>query len=245
MMGGTWLSNLDPRAKLAVALAYTLVVALGQRPGPGIMALAASFALYILSRQGMGLLLRRAFSVNLFVAFLWLFLPWRLDWGGGPVWRYHPEGLALAELITYKVNAIFLMTLALLRTSRPTELIHGLAHFHLPAKLLALAMLFYRYVHVIMREYWRLRMALKVRCFKPGNNLHTYRTFAYLVGMLLVRSLDRAERIHQAMLCRGFTGTYWLLDHFRWHRRDTLFVLVSGAGLAALAVLGWRSASWS
>ena len=245
MTGGNWLKRLDPRAKLAMGLAYTLVVALGHRPTPAALALAASLLIYLPSRQGLSLLWGRALAVNLFTAFLWLFLPWKIGWDHGPAWQYNPDGPALALLITFKVNAVFIMILALWGTSRPVDLIHGLAHFRLPKKLLALFVLFYRYVHVIEREYRRLLMAMKVRGFQPGNNLHTYRSYAFLVGMLLVRSLDRAERIHQAMLCRGFAGTYWLLDHFSWHGSDTVFVLFFGAGLTGLSMLTWWSGPWN
>jgi cobalt/nickel transport system permease protein len=43
--------------------------------------------------------------------------------------------------------------------------------------------------------------------------------------MLLVRSLERSERIQAAMLCRGFHGHYYLLDHFTMTRLDWFFVL--------------------
>ena len=64
---------------------------------------------------------------------------------------------------------------------------------------------------------------MKVRCFQPGLNRHTYRTVGYLVGMLLVRSFDRSERILSAMLCRGFAGRYYVLDHLCLGRADAAF----------------------
>jgi hypothetical protein len=39
------------------------------------------------------------------------------------------------------------------------------------------------------------------------------------------------------MLCRGFQGTYWLLDHFQWQRRDDYFLLGGGLLVALLLVL--------
>jgi cobalt/nickel transport system permease protein len=74
---------------------------------------------------------------------------------------------------------------------------------------------------------------MKARAFRPAFSLHTYRSYANLVGMLLVRSVDRAERVHAAMLCRGYTGRFWFHDHFRFTRLD-----LAGAALAALLAAG-------
>ncbi len=56
--------------------------------------------------------------------------------------------------------------------------------------------------------------AVKIRNFRPATNLHTYRTYAYLVGMLFVHASERARRVHLAMKCRGFEGRFYSLDHF-------------------------------
>lgn len=45
-----------------------------------------------------------------------------------------------------------------------------------------------RYFDVLRREHHRLAAAMKVRGFRPRMDRHTYRTYGYLVGMLLVRS---------------------------------------------------------
>ncbi len=92
---------------------------------------------------------------------------------------------------------------------------------------------------MLRREYHRLRAAIEVRAFRPGVNMHTYRTYGRLVGMLLVRSLDRSERVVAAMKCRGFHGHFYLLDHFHYSRRDALFAAVAAAILAGIARLEW------
>ncbi|NIR17569.1 MAG: cobalt ECF transporter T component CbiQ, partial [Desulfobacterales bacterium] len=60
----------------------------------------------------------------------------------------------------------------------------------------------YRYIHVIYLEYVRLLNAMKVRCFHPRSDVHTYKAYAHLVGMMLLKSYDRSERVYGAMLCR-------------------------------------------
>jgi cobalt/nickel transport system permease protein len=182
----------------------------------------------------------------LFVAFLWLVLPWHLELGPEWSWSlvYDPKGLVLAGAITLKANAIVMILIGLLSTSPVNNLFHALAHLKAPEKLVHLFLFFYRYLHVLHREYHKLTLAMRVRGFKPGNNLHTYRAYANLAGMVLVKSYDRAQRVYQAMLCRGFDGTYWLLDHFHWTRRESSFLILSGLILAGLIALSLGADTW-
>ena len=69
--------------------------------------------------------------------------------------------------------------------------------------------------------------------FEPSTSLRTYKTFANLVAMLLLKSYDRAERVYDAMLCRGFKGRYYVLDHFHLTGKDlaigaTMFLFILG-----------------
>ena len=80
---------------------------------------------------------------------------------------------------------------------------------------------------------------MKVRAFHPRTDLHTYRSYAYLVGMLLLRSYERSRRIYQAMLLRGFRGTFWTLHHFRAGRSDFVAGALLGLYLGGMVWLGW------
>lgn len=104
--------------------------------------------------------------------------------------------------------------IALLSTSSIFNLIHALHHLNFPEKLIQLFFFTYRHIYTIHSEYIKLNNAIKIRGFKPKTNLNTYKTYAYLVGMMLVRSYVRSKRVYDAMLCRGFKGKFWILDHF-------------------------------
>ena len=116
---------------------------------------------------------------------------------------------------------------------------HALRHLYVPEKLVNLFFFSFRYIHVIQEEYVRLSNALKIRCFRPKSNVHTYKTYAYLLGMLLLRSYDRSCRVYQAMLCRGFRGEFWMLDHFQIRKSDLIF-----GGVIVLFVLGIGFSQW-
>ncbi len=221
----------DPRVKVLIAAVYAVItVGLGSLEGQ-ILALSGGMVLVIAAHLPIKEVFRRLFIVNIFILMLWFILPWTTS--GTCIMHLGPmvitaEGLLLALSISLKCNAIILINLALLSTSTIFSLGHALAHLRVPSKLVQLFFFSWRYFHVISSEYHRMKQAVSVRGFEPGTNLHTYRTYAYLIGMLLVRSLERGERVYKAMLCRGFDGTFWLLFHFRIQSRD--FVL---AGLAS------------
>ncbi len=245
--GHSLFHRMDPRAKLLAAAAFSIVVGVSTTLSALWAALALGIVVLLAAQLPLLPLLKRLWAVNLFVAFLWLVLPWRLELGQGWNWSlvWDPRGLALAARITLKTNAIVMILIGLLSTSPINNLFHALAHLRAPEKLVQLFLFFYRYLHVLHREYHKLSWAIKARGFQPANNLHTYRTYAHLAGMVLVKSYDRAERVYQAMLCRGFDGTYWLLDHFHWSRRESLFSIIFGAALAGLIALSLGAGPWS
>jgi cobalt/nickel transport system permease protein len=238
--------GLDPRARLLVSFVFTLAIATAQTLPLSTLGAGMGLLFCFVSGLGIRVWLKRGLVVNTFVGFLWLTLPWRIvPTQTGFDFVFTQAGIDLALLITFKVNAIFMVTMSLLATCQAHELGHGLARLGVPVKLVALFMLFFRYVHVIQEEYLRLSQAMRIRCFKPGTNLHTYSSYASLLGMLLVRGFDRGTRVYQAMLCRGWQGDFKCLDYLAWQRRDTFFVSISLAVLLILRVLDWSFRPWS
>jgi|GEM_PF-5659417 len=60
--------------------------------------------------------------------------------------------------------------------------INALSHMGIPDKLVHIFFFCFRYIHVIHEEYHRLAKAMKIRSFQARSDIHTYRTYAYLVG---------------------------------------------------------------
>jgi cobalt/nickel transport system permease protein len=107
---------------------------------------------------------------------------------------------------------------------------------HVPRKLSFLFLFTYRYLHVIAEEYGRIVTAARLRGFVPATDRRTYRTYAAILAMVLVRSYDRSIRVYQAMLLRGFTGSFPSLSTRRGRPRDAVFLAV--ALVIALAAAG-------
>lgn len=224
--GNSFLHRLDPRVKFITAIPYIFVIAVMQGTSGPFLALMISLSMIALSRISFKKLIGRLIVVNTFILVLWIFLPF--SYPGDAVFnigflKATREGFLYSLSITLKANAIVLATIAILGTSEVFSLAHALVHLRLPDKLIHLFFFFYRYISVLHEEYTRLKNAMAIRCFQAGTNIHTYKTYAYLVGMLIVRSFDRSQRIYRAMLCRGFSGRFRVMSHFELKRGDVLF----------------------
>lgn len=223
---------LDPRVRILAAPFFAVsVVTLSDTPAL-LAAVGVAFLVAALAGLRWRTVARRLLVVDMLMLFILASLPFSVP--GTPILEWHglvasAEGFEQAIHILLKANAILLASLGLVGALDGTTLGRSLARLRMPPALVHLLLFTVRYLDVIGREYARLRTAMRVRGFQPGNNWHTYRTLGYLVGMLLVRSLERSERILAAMRCRGFTGQILLLDTLRFRPIDALF-----AGLVIL-----------
>lgn len=233
--------RIDPRARILAAAGFSVVVALLANHFPALTAaMVVAVLVALLGRPSPFVVLHRLGLFNLFVLLLLVVLPISAEgpplFALGPV-NFSTQGFLLAAKIALKGNAIILALIVLLGTLETTVLGHALSHLYVPDKLTHLLLLTVRYLDVLHREYLRLAAAMKVRGFRPRMNRHTYRAYGYLVGMLLVRSFDRSERVLAAMKCRGFRGRFYLLDHFAFSRRDLPFCVGAAVILLALILL--------
>ena len=235
--GNSILHRRDPKVKVIVAATFITVVAISNSFAVVTMALTLAFVLILLSRLEKGPVMKRLLAANSFTIFLWLTLP--LTYGGDEFISMGPlplstEGIRLATLITLKTNCIVLSLIALLGTSRIANLGHALEGLHFSKNLCFLLLFSYRYIFVIYQEYQKLNRAARLRCFVPATNIHTYRTYGYLFGMTLVRSWNRATRVHHAMLLRGFNGRLIPLEQQKSGKNDIFFLVVALTVTAAI-----------
>lgn len=242
--GSSLLHSADPRAKVLIAALLSLVLACNTSVPAAWAGLGLGCALVLAARLPARAVALRLLAVNGFVFFLWLLLPFTFP--GDPAFRLGPlvashNGLALAGMITLKCNAILLALIALVATSPVPDLGYALQALRVPPKLCWLLLLTYRYVFVIGAEYQRMHRAARMRGFVPKNNLHTYRTYANLFAMTLVRSWDRSERVSQAMQLRGFNGRFHSLRVFQLRTSDVGLLTAGMASALALVCMEYAA----
>ena len=222
------LQAIDPRVRLALAALTAVCLALLQNLTACWLGLALGAVLLAVARPPLLPLLRRLATVNLFILFLWCVTPWTTpgailaQWG---IFAVSVEGVRLSLLVSIKSNAIVCVFLALVANMDSPTVGHAMERLCCPRKLVFLFLFTGRYVHVLATEWQTLHVAARLRGFTPRTNLHTYRTLASLLGLLLVRSYERSLRVREAMLLRGFEGRFRSVAVFRARPVDALFAL--------------------
>lgn len=232
--------DLDPRARIVAALAASAAVAVCTAWAPALAGLAFGCLCLASARPSLRAFFKRLALVNVFFAGLVLTVPLSVPgtalFTAGPL-AFSREGLLAAGLMAAKGNAIFAVFYSLITPMTPAELGAALSALGLPDRLILILALASRYLEVMQAEWNRLFTAAKTRGFVPGASRRAWSTYGLMLALLLVRAMDRAVSIHQAMLCRGFDGRFPLLDRFTWGRGDTAFCLLTGLVVACVATL--------
>lgn len=235
------MDRLDPRTRVVAALAFALAAVAAHGLAAQALALALAAMLAGLARLPLGRTLRRLAALEGFMAAALVTLPFTVP--GAPVaellgWTVSAEGLARALSIVLVATAVMLAVQALVGGLEMVALGHALARLGAPRRLVALLLFTLRYVDVLQQEYSRLRLAMRARGFRPRTGWHTWRAMGWLVGMLLVMSVERSERIHAAMRLRGFTGRFHGLDERPAGALDWGFGAAHALSVAAVLAVG-------
>jgi cobalt/nickel transport system permease protein len=179
--------------KLAAALGIVLAsVVTPWRYGWALGTIALALVLVALaSRIPLRFLLMRLVLLEPFVA------------GVAVLAAFEPGGWRAALSIVAR-STLCLATMILLTNTTPfAEILATLRSLGLPAILVTVLALMYRYLFVLIDEAERMQRARKSRTF-TRERAHVWRSTAALAGQLFVRSTERAERIHTAMCARGW-----------------------------------------
>ncbi len=246
--------------RLVAALFVAATVAICTRFTPVAIALVGALSLVAVSRLSLKQVAKRLVELNFFMLFVLVFLPLSVD--GTPLVRifflypggisftepdahalfssalsYSREGLVKALLLVFKANTIMITITGLASTMEPATFGKAMHLLGVPTKLVHIFLFMVRYLDLIGDEYHRLRNAMKLRAFQPSTDLHTLRSFGNLIGMVLVRSLERSEAIVAAMKCRGFNGRFYSSVPFRFRLID---MLVSFVFFCFIVLIAWN-----
>ncbi len=239
------LDGLDPRTRVLGAVLFAATAVALSRPSALLAALALAAGLAALARLPLRRTLARLAALEGFVLLVVAALPFTVP--GDPAFSVlglvaSREGLLAAAEVALTANAVVLSLTALAGAMEPAVLGHALGGLGAPRRLVHLLLLTVRYVDVLEGEARRLALAMRARGFRPATDRHTLRTLGHLVGMLLVRSVERSERVLAAMKCRGYDGTIPLAGGPRPGWRDGVFLAL--LALAATCLVLWEKTPW-
>ncbi|MGZ8745013.1 MAG: cobalt ECF transporter T component CbiQ [Nocardioides sp.] len=114
-------------------------------------------------------------------------------------------GLVAAGGLLMKGTLGVLASLTLAATTEPGDVLRGLQRLRMPDPLVQIMGFMIRYLDVVTGEMTRMLTAMKSRGCNPRSPRH-WPTLARSLGALFIRSYERGERVHLAMLSRGYDG---------------------------------------
>ncbi|MCX4416117.1 cobalt ECF transporter T component CbiQ [Streptomyces sp. NPDC053741] len=239
--GTTPVHALPPHCKLAAVLCF--VVAVVSTPREAVWAFALYAALLAgvaaVARISPGFLLKRLVIEVPFVAFA-LLMPFVVPgeqtellglsvsvpglWGAWNVLAKGTLGVAASVLLA--------------STTELRSLLLGLQRLRLPPLLVQIASFMIRYGDVIGDELRRMSIARRSRGFEARGVRH-WGVLAKTAGALFIRSYERGERVHLAMVSRGYTGTMPVIDEVTATRTQWAHAAALPVLALVVCLLGW------
>jgi cobalt/nickel transport system permease protein len=225
-MGDTGIHHLDPRAKVLATLAFIVsVISFDKYALTAIVPfIVFPVVMVALGNLPPGYIVKKVLLLCPFVLMVGAFNPF---FDRVVLFELGPFGVtggmvSFASIIVKAVLTIGAAIVLVCVTGFP-DICWALERMGMP-RVFAVQLLFlYRYIFVLTEEGCRVSRAWHLRSF-AGKGLGM-KSYGSLLGHLLLRTWMRAERVHMAMLSRGFTGEFHTHKQFRFGRRELLFLV--------------------
>ncbi|MFI6700088.1 cobalt ECF transporter T component CbiQ [Streptomyces sp. NPDC050509] len=232
---------LPPHCKLAAVFCFVLVVVSTPRTAVWAFALYAALLAGVaaVARVPAGLLLRRMLIEVPFVAFAVL-MPFvvpgeQIRVAGVPL---SVPGLWDAWNVLAKGTLGVAASVLLASTTELRALLLGLQRLRLPPLLVQIASFMIRYGDVITDEMRRMSIARRSRGFE-ARGVRQWGVLAKSAGALFIRAYERGERVHLAMVSRGYAGSMPVIDEVTASRAQWTYAAVLPVTALVVCLLGW------
>jgi len=233
---GTFVHRLHPGSKLLTVAAYTLLLVSFGKYDISPMLPFVFFPAYLFAAGGIPLkpLMKRLAYVEPMIIAIGLLNP-LFDRGIVVVYGHEfSAGWIISASIILKGTLAVLTALLLLATTGMDGISLALRKLKVPRIFVLQLMMTYRYLLVLLEETARIIQAHSLRSL--GHRNIGKKTWGPMLGQILIRTFDRAQRIYDAMRLRGFSGEYHIESKTAFGLTDALFTL----GWCAFFILARR-----
>ena len=218
--------RLDPRVKVITSLLFIIYVMSFDKYEVNRLLPFFLFPVFLIGLADLpfGYLMRKLIVVSPFVLFIGIFNPFfdqdilvkigSLEISGG--W------ISLISILLRFMLTVGAALLLIATTGFPA-ICMALDKLGTPKILTVQLLMLYRYLFVLIEESIRMKRAYTLRAF--SRKRMSFPIFKQLLGNLLLRTLDRAQRIHMAMLSRAFTGEIKITRQFSFGTNEFIYLL--------------------
>jgi cobalt/nickel transport system permease protein len=227
--------RVDPRVKVLTTLCFIVVVVSFDKYDP---ARLTPFVIYPMAVMAIGripfsYIVKKLLIASPFVLFVALFNP-ILD--RNPALELGLFSISGGFLSFTSIMVKYVLTvsagLALIACTGFDAICSALTGMGVPGPFTIQLLFVYRYIFVLGEEAARMARARALRSF--GDRGMGIGVYSSMLGQLLLRTMDRAQRIHLAMMCRGFDGEIRYIASPRMRWSDWIFLAGWGGFFALL-----------
>lgn len=215
--------DLDPRAKIVTFIVMIFSFVFLDSITKALAGMGIAILIYLIAKLPKEFVMHRLKVVFLFLAPLLIIMPLTVE--GEAIAQYHGieitiEGLQYSSLIIIRALSAVTLVLIMLGTTRFDITIKALYMLRMPGTLIQMLMFTYRYIFVIMDEFQRMWKAMESKGFKLKANRYGLSVLGNIIGMLIIKSYDRAHRVYQSMIAKGYTGNPGTIVNFKMQAKD-------------------------
>jgi cobalt/nickel transport system permease protein len=146
-------------------------------------------------------------------------------------------GLLFMWNVLVKAYLCILCSILLINTTCFADLLRAFERLRLPRLFVMIISFMYRYLFVIEDELEKIQIARRSRSIRRQGWVQI-RTLANIVGVLFIRSYEKAELLYMAMCCRGYNGSIRTLHTWQLTRGDWYFAALILALLVSIRQAG-------
>jgi cobalt/nickel transport system permease protein len=226
--GNSFLHRMDPRVKIITFFIFILFAVLTE-PSAYLSFILYFFILFflaVISKVPFLFILKRSLAIIPFVVLIAVPIPF-----------IKKDGMVLFRGILMKAYLSLLCMILLTSTTKFTNLLKALEKLKIPGIFIMVMSFMYRYLFLMIDDIQRMRRAKECRVFGKTKKSRIIKTLSLIIGVLFVRSYERAERVYLAMCSRGFDGEIRTLDTLKIRVRDVLFLMITVGALAVIKLI--------
>lgn len=222
----TPIHRLDPRVKVVTTMLFIVaVMSFDKYETSGLVPFVLyPVALLAVGNLPLGYLLSKVLLAAPFVFFVGIFNPF---FDRAILVHLGPVGISGGWISFASILIRFILTVSAALLLVASTGIHGVCQaldkLGFPRSFTVQLLFLYRYLFVLVDEASRMTRARALRSF--GTRGTGLQVVGHMIGQLLLRTLDRAQRIHAAMLCRGFDGEIRQFRPLKIRTGDILFAV--------------------
>jgi cobalt/nickel transport system permease protein len=223
----TLIHRIDPRVKVITTFIYIIFIVSFDKYEVSSIVPFALYPVILLSIGNIPILtiIKKMILVSPFAIFIGIFNPFIDKTPVLEIGNLVVSGGAVSFISIMLRFALTVSTaLILISVTGFNQICRALEKLGIPKIFVIQLMFLYRYIYVLGEELVRMNRARILRSVINTNIRFT--VYKNIIGCLLIRTLDRAQRIHLAMSCRGFDGTIHVVNPIKIHLSSILFLII-------------------